>query len=150
MKIKDVRKMTNEELNAKILHFKKELFDTKLQLELSKTKNTSLVHKIRIIIAQMKTVLNERKLSHNVVVENNPQESKTLVEEQKSIQNNPLEKDQVEAPKVETEQAETQEAEAQEVATEAVQVEAEKTETTEVETEQVENEEKNKESDAQK
>ncbi|MEC4559167.1 MAG: 50S ribosomal protein L29 ['Conium maculatum' witches'-broom phytoplasma] len=145
MKIKDVRKMTNEELNAKILHFKKELFDTKLQLELSKTKNTSRVRKIRIIIAQMKTVLNERKLSHNVVVENNPQESKTLVEEQKSIQNNPLEKDQVEAPKVETEQAE-----AQEVATEAVQVEAEKTETTEVETEQVENEEKNKESDTQK
>ncbi|XXP77099.1 MAG: 50S ribosomal protein L29 [Lettuce witches'-broom phytoplasma] len=123
MKIKDVRKMTNEELNAKILHFKKELFETKLQLELSKTKNTSRVRKIRIIIAQIKTVLNERRLSHNVVIENNLKESKTSVEEQKSIQNNPLENDKAETPKVET---------------------------AEVETEQVENEEKNKESDTQK
>lgn len=115
MKIKDVRKMTNEELNAKILHFKKELFDTKLQLELSKTKNTSRVRKIRIIIAQIKTILNERKLSHDVVVENNPKESKTSVEEQKSIQNNPLENDKAETPKVETEKAETTEVETEKV-----------------------------------
>ncbi|WP_017193305.1 50S ribosomal protein L29 [Vaccinium witches'-broom phytoplasma] len=109
MKIKDVRKMTNEELNDKILHFKKELFDTKLQLELSKTKNTSRVRKIRIIIAQMKTVLNERKLSHNVVVENIPKDSKISVEEQKIIQNNPLENDKVETTEVETEQTENKE-----------------------------------------
>jgi ribosomal protein L29 len=68
MKIKEIRKMTNEELNVKIVYFKKELFDTKLQLELSKTKNTSLLRKTRIIIAQIKTVLNERKLYQNVMV----------------------------------------------------------------------------------
>ncbi|MDV3198137.1 MAG: 50S ribosomal protein L29 [Vigna little leaf phytoplasma] len=63
LSIKEMRKMNIEELNNKILDFKKVFFETKLMLDLVKSKNTSLVRKIRKTIARLNTVIKEKENS---------------------------------------------------------------------------------------
>ncbi|MDV3166884.1 MAG: 50S ribosomal protein L29 [Vigna little leaf phytoplasma] len=63
LSIKEMRKMNIEELNNKILDFKKIFFETKLMLDLVKSKNTSLVRKIRKTIARLNTVIKEKENS---------------------------------------------------------------------------------------
>ncbi|MDV3196240.1 MAG: 50S ribosomal protein L29 [Candidatus Phytoplasma stylosanthis] len=62
MRIKEIRLMKEEDVNQKIIFYKKELFETKIKLDLAKSKDTSIVRKIKKNIARMKTVLNEKKL----------------------------------------------------------------------------------------
>ncbi|MEZ0180045.1 50S ribosomal protein L29 ['Camptotheca acuminata' phytoplasma] len=62
MKIKDIRKMTIEELEEQVVILKKNLFHTKIQVELAKSKNSARISQITKVIARIKTVINERKL----------------------------------------------------------------------------------------
>ncbi|MDV3167846.1 MAG: 50S ribosomal protein L29 [Candidatus Phytoplasma stylosanthis] len=61
MRIKEIRLMKEEDINQKIIFYKKELFETKIKLDLAKSKDTSIVRKIKKNIARMQTVLNEKK-----------------------------------------------------------------------------------------
>lgn len=47
MMIKEIRKMSDDEMNKKIINLKEELFDAKLNLNLVKLKDTSRIRKIK-------------------------------------------------------------------------------------------------------
>ncbi|PQP79896.1 50S ribosomal protein L29 [Candidatus Phytoplasma phoenicium] len=70
MTIKEMRKMNQEELNNKIFEFKKKMFEIKLSLELSKSKNTSLVSKMKKNIARLHTVIREKNFLLNKNINN--------------------------------------------------------------------------------
>ncbi|HYF93600.1 MAG TPA: 50S ribosomal protein L29 [Symbiobacteriaceae bacterium] len=65
MKVKDVRDMSNEEVNSKITSLKEELFNLRFQLAVNNLDNTARVREVRRSIAQCKTVLRERELKAN-------------------------------------------------------------------------------------
>lgn len=71
MTIQEMRKMNQEELNNKICEFKKQMFEIKLSLELSKSKNTSLVSKIKKNIARLNTVIREKNFLLTKNINNN-------------------------------------------------------------------------------
>ncbi|TVY12351.1 50S ribosomal protein L29 [Candidatus Phytoplasma pini] len=62
MKIKDIRNMTKEEMNNKIISLKKDLLDARFRLDLVKLKDTSCIRKIKINIARIKTILKEQEI----------------------------------------------------------------------------------------
>lgn len=55
-----LRKLTDEEINAKIAEMKQELFQLRLQAAVGKLENTAQVSKIKKEIARCYTVLTER------------------------------------------------------------------------------------------
>ena len=57
----EFRKLTNEELAAKIKEAKKELFDLRLKQSTGSLEKPSRIHELRKNVARMKTILNERK-----------------------------------------------------------------------------------------
>ncbi|KAB8121979.1 MAG: 50S ribosomal protein L29 [Candidatus Phytoplasma cynodontis] len=61
MKIEEIRKLSEKQIEDKIFVIQKELFDKKIKLDLSKLKDTSVIRKYKKTIARMKTVLNEIK-----------------------------------------------------------------------------------------
>lgn len=61
IKLEEIREKTVEELKDAIVDYKKQLFDLRLQKSLHKLENTSQVRKIRHIISQMKTVINQKQ-----------------------------------------------------------------------------------------
>ncbi|MDO8168119.1 50S ribosomal protein L29 [Candidatus Phytoplasma melaleucae] len=62
MKAKEIRQMSNDDIHKQIIYLKKELFDNKLKLDLSKLKNTSNVRKIKKTIARLKTIMKENEI----------------------------------------------------------------------------------------
>ena len=60
-KLKELRKLSDEELNKKIVESKKELFDLRLKISTGTLEKPSKVDELRKNIARMKTILNERK-----------------------------------------------------------------------------------------
>ena len=60
-KLKELRKLSDEELNKKIVESKKELFDLRLKISTGTLEKPSRVDELRKDIARMKTILNERK-----------------------------------------------------------------------------------------
>ena len=60
-KLKELRKLSDEELNKKIVESKKELFDLRLKISTGTLEKPSNVEELRKDIARMKTILNERK-----------------------------------------------------------------------------------------
>ncbi|RAM57778.1 hypothetical protein DH96_01610 [Candidatus Phytoplasma oryzae] len=62
MKIKKIRNLSETELKEKIVFLQKELFNKKLQLNLAKLKDTSIIKKIKKEIAKIKTVIREKEL----------------------------------------------------------------------------------------
>jgi len=60
-KLKELRALTDEELNTKIKESKKELFDLRLKISTGTLDKPSKVDELRKNIARMKTILNERK-----------------------------------------------------------------------------------------
>lgn len=60
MNLQDIRKLTIEELKAKIAELKKELEDLKFSLRLGQEKNSSSYGAKKKLIARMNTVLNEK------------------------------------------------------------------------------------------
>jgi len=62
MKLSEIREQTVEELKDKIISLRKELFDLKLQKATFKLENVSEISKKKKLIAQIKTVINEKQL----------------------------------------------------------------------------------------
>ena len=60
-KLKELRKLSDEELNKKIVESKKELFDLRLKISPGTLEKPSRVDELRKDIARMKTILNDRK-----------------------------------------------------------------------------------------
>lgn len=57
----EFRKLTDEELVAKIKEAKKELFDLRLKQSTGSLEKPSRIHELRKNVARMITILNERK-----------------------------------------------------------------------------------------
>ena len=60
MKTKEIRNMTEEQINAKIADLKAELFNLKLQSSLNQLTNTARISTVKKTIARMKTILAEK------------------------------------------------------------------------------------------
>lgn len=60
-KIKDLRSMTVDELEAKLVETKKEQFNLRVQQSTGQLQNTAMVRKVRREIAKINTLLTERK-----------------------------------------------------------------------------------------
>ena len=65
MKIKDIRSMTNDELNAKLVATKTELFNLRFQHATGNLANPMPLNSLKKDIAKIKTVLTERELGKN-------------------------------------------------------------------------------------
>lgn len=59
--VKELRALSDEELNTKIKEAKKELFDLRLKQSTGALDKPSRIHELRKNVARMKTILNERK-----------------------------------------------------------------------------------------
>ena len=62
MKIKEIRKFNNAELEAKIVELKEELFNLRFQQSMGQLTNTARIREVRKTIAKMKTVITENNL----------------------------------------------------------------------------------------
>ena len=65
MKIKDIKSMTDEELNAKLVSIKAELFNLRFQHATGNLANPMLLNTLKKDIARIKTVLAERAIAAN-------------------------------------------------------------------------------------
>ncbi|HKM39326.1 MAG TPA: 50S ribosomal protein L29 [bacterium] len=63
MKAKELRELTDVELEEKLSHFKEELFNLRFQLATRQLENPMRLREVRKSIARIKTVLHERKLA---------------------------------------------------------------------------------------
>ena len=61
VKTKDLRAMTSDELEAKLVEDKKEQFNLRIQQSTGQLANTSQVSKVRREIAKINTLITERK-----------------------------------------------------------------------------------------
>ena len=61
MSVKDLRELSVQELENKIIDLKKELMDSRFSLATSQLEDTSVFRKIKKEIAQANTVLTEKK-----------------------------------------------------------------------------------------
>jgi len=62
MKLQELRDLTIEELETKVISLRKELFDLRIKKATYKLDNTSEISKKRRIIAQIKTVVKQKHL----------------------------------------------------------------------------------------
>ena len=65
MKIEEIRKMSNDEMNKEIDSLKEELFQLRFQQATGQLTNSARMKEIKKTIARMKTVMTERALSQN-------------------------------------------------------------------------------------
>ena len=63
MKAKEIRNFTTEELNAKLVDLKEELFNLRFQHATGQLDNPMRVRAVRREIARVKTILRERELN---------------------------------------------------------------------------------------
>ena len=61
MKINEIRKMTTEEINAKITETKAELWNLRFSAATGSLEKPHRIKELRHLVARLKTVLNERK-----------------------------------------------------------------------------------------
>ncbi|MBO5442827.1 MAG: 50S ribosomal protein L29 [Alphaproteobacteria bacterium] len=61
VKTKDLRAMTIDELEAKLLENKKEQFNLRIQQSTGQIQNTAVIRKVRREIAKINTLIAERK-----------------------------------------------------------------------------------------
>ena len=62
MKINDIRKLSDKELNEKIIESKRTLLDLRLKQSTGNLEKPSSLRELRKDVAKMKTVLKEREL----------------------------------------------------------------------------------------
>lgn len=62
MKASELRKFKTEELQKRIAELKEELFNLRFQLAVGQLEDTARIKKVRKTIAQMNTIISERKL----------------------------------------------------------------------------------------
>ncbi|NCB48284.1 MAG: 50S ribosomal protein L29 [Clostridia bacterium] len=68
MKIKEIRSLTNDELNSKLMSVKTELFNLRFQHATGNLANPMLLNSLKKDIAKIKTVLTEREMNISVDV----------------------------------------------------------------------------------
>lgn len=61
MKAVEIRKLSTKELELKVDELKIELFNLRFQLAVGQLENTARISQVRKLIAQMKTIITERK-----------------------------------------------------------------------------------------
>ncbi len=61
LKIKDLRAMSIDELEAKLLEQKKEQFNLRIQQSTGQLQNTAVLRSVRREVAKINTLINERK-----------------------------------------------------------------------------------------
>ena len=66
MKISEIRKLSNEEINAKLKESKEELFNLRFQQATGNLEKPSRIRDLRHTVARLKTVLRERELKEEV------------------------------------------------------------------------------------
>ena len=64
MKLTEIRELTIEELEEKVISLRKELFDLKIQKATFKLENVADIRKKRKLIARIKTIMKEKGLKH--------------------------------------------------------------------------------------
>lgn len=63
MNNKDIRALSNEELNKKIAESKEELFNLRMSQASGNLEKPSRIRELRKLVARMKTILRERELT---------------------------------------------------------------------------------------
>ena len=61
MKVKEIRELSTEEINAKLVETKQELFNLRFQQATGTLEKPSRIRDLRHTVARMKTVLKERE-----------------------------------------------------------------------------------------
>lgn len=61
MKVKEIRELTTEEINTKLVEAKQELFNLRFQQATGNLEKPSRIRDLRHTVARMKTVLKERE-----------------------------------------------------------------------------------------
>ena len=61
MKVKEIRELSNEEINKKLVEVKEELFNLRFQQATGTLEKPSRIRDLRHTVARMKTVLKERE-----------------------------------------------------------------------------------------
>ncbi len=64
MKVKEIRELTTEEIEAKIKESKEELFNLRFQQATGNLEKPSRIRDLRHTVARLKTVLRERELNN--------------------------------------------------------------------------------------
>lgn len=62
MKANEIRKMSSEELNKKVIELKNELFNLRFRLATGQLDNPSSIKSVKRDIARVKTIIREREL----------------------------------------------------------------------------------------
>lgn len=65
MKTSEIRKMSNEDINKKIVELKTQLFDLRMKQATGNLDKPHKINELRKTIARLKTVLNEKDGSEN-------------------------------------------------------------------------------------
>ena len=63
MKVKEVRELSTEEINKKLVEAKEELFNLRFQQATGNLEKPSRISELRHTVARYKTVLREREIS---------------------------------------------------------------------------------------
>ena len=63
MKVKEIRELSNEEINKKLVETKEELFNLRFQQATGTLEKPSRIRDLRHTVARLKTVLREREIS---------------------------------------------------------------------------------------
>ena len=63
MKVKEIRELSTEEINAKLFEAKQELFNLRFQQATGSLEKPSRINELRKLVARMKTILRERELT---------------------------------------------------------------------------------------
>ena len=63
MKVKEIRELSTEEIEKKLVETKEELFNLRFQQATGSLEKPSRINELRKLVARMKTILRERELS---------------------------------------------------------------------------------------
>ena len=63
MKVKEIRELSTEEINKKLVEAKEELFNLRFQQATGNLEKPSRIRDLRHTVARMKTVLKEREIN---------------------------------------------------------------------------------------
>ena len=66
MKVKEIRELSNEEINAKLKESKEELFNLRINSAMGNLEKPSRLRELRHQVARLKTVLKEREKEEKV------------------------------------------------------------------------------------
>ena len=63
MKTNEIRKLSTEEINKKIVESKEELFNLRMKQATGSLENPGRIRELRKTVARLKTILNEREMN---------------------------------------------------------------------------------------